>query len=190
MSGQAAFAYSQNKTNSSQNVWGPQAGALERGYAGLESAIPGAVADTKGLQPDATSAIKSLLSPNGNPFLSGMARSAMLQLGQGFTDLIAPTLKGNAVSAGAFGSPEEGNALGVASRGVTQQMQDLLTNMYGTAYQSDRAGQLGALGQVGAVGNMSLNPYAGLISAAGPATVLGQSTGRAYNWSTSGGGGI
>jgi hypothetical protein len=158
----------------------------------MPGALNSASAATGALAPQVQRSVSDLLSPQGNPYLSGMARAAMTQLGQGFTDLIAPTLRGNAVEAGGLGSPEAGNAMGVAARGVTQQMGDVLTNMYGNAYASDRQNQLGAIAAAPGAGAMDLAPYAAFTSAVGPPTVLGSQfgQGKSYAWNQQGSFGI
>jgi hypothetical protein len=181
-------SHSENYQAASQSVWGPQADVLGKGYAGMPGALDTASSAAGTLAPQVQRSVSDLLSPQGNPYLSGMARAAMQQLSQGFSDLIAPTLRGDAVEAGGFGSPEAGNALGVAARGVTQQMADVATNIYGNAYQSDRQTQLGAIAAAPGASATALAPYQAFTSAVGPPTVLGSSfgQGKSYAWNQQG----
>jgi hypothetical protein len=182
-----------------QNVWNPQAGALQSiyGQAGNLAGGRGAAAQgAAGVSQTARSAWEQSLQPGGNPYFSKNVQGAIDQATQSFNRGIVPGLTEAGVGAGAYGTSRDALARGEAAGLAQQGIQNMVGGMYSDQYAADqgmRANSLGLAPQMQAMQYAPLSAAAGIVG--GP-TVLGQSqntsfgntVGGSTGQSTSGGG--
>lgn len=199
--------YGKNVTRSSsqQNVWGGQAPWLTQmygdasGLAGQQAGDMGGIQDYfSQLQGAAMPAFQNLSMGPQNPWLQGMADTAMGSVARNFQNQIMPSITGAANMAGQRGGAREGLYGDYAAGEAGRAMGDVAQNIYGQAWNQGMQGQLGALGQLGNLGNLGMGgmqaawmPYQNLANILGGPTVLGSSTSqsRGSNMGLSVGGG-
>ena len=96
-----------------------------------------------------------------NPYVQGMARGAAQDAFAQLSPALAGIRQGSIMSGGYGGSRQgiaEGTAVGTAADAATRAAADV----YGQAYQSGLAHQLGTLGQTGSLIGTGFKPYAAL----------------------------
>ena len=187
------FNYNQSRqksqSSSTQDVWGAQKPWLERMYAGAgglagqQAGDMGGVNDWYGgLQGAAMPAFQNLAMGPQNPWLQGMADTAMGSVARNFNQNIMPGIQGGANMAGQRGGAREGLLTEQAGGEAMRAMGDVANNIYGGAWNSGMQGQLGALGQLGNLGNLGMGqmnaqwaPWLNMRNVIGPPTTLTQS---------------
>lgn len=85
-----------------------------------------------------------------NPFLDAAIRSAQRPTLEGLTETLTRAIPGRFLQAGQFGQPGGSSAFdrasAIATRGATQSMADIATQMSSGAYESERGRQQEAIG--------------------------------------------
>ena len=111
--------------------------------------------NAQGLNPDAVNALTNEAQGGmlgSNPFLDQMYQSAADQMTENYTDTVVPTLNATFGDAGRTGSGIH-QLLTLKSQGeLSDSLGDLGADIYGNAYEADRARQLDAAGQLGTLG--------------------------------------
>lgn len=132
----------------------------------------------------ATAAMNGLQAagdPANNPYFQSTLDAAIRPVTQNFQEQVLPSITQGAQDAGQMGSSRQGIAEGLASRGYTDSIGDIATNMGNQAYAQglqaqQAAGQLGSsIYGAGLTGLGQSQALAGAAQGAlaGPATALG-----------------
>lgn len=83
----------------------------------------------------------------GNPQLDAMVNAAQTRTAQNFNEQVMPQISLNSLSNNAYGGSRQGIAEGLAADRLQQQMGDIATGMYGSAYESGQNRALQGAGQ-------------------------------------------
>jgi len=160
-----SFSYNQSnsKSQNGQNIWGPQAAGLTNLYgqgadlAANQQAGMGGVNDWfSQMQGGAMPAFQGLLQGAQNPWLQGMADTAMGSVARNFNSQIMPGLIGGANQAGQLGGSRSGLMQDFAGGEAMRAMGDVANNIYGNAWNSGLNAQQGALGMIPQMSNLGM----------------------------------
>lgn len=76
-----------------------------------------------------------VLFPESNPALAAATEAAIRPLTEQFQNVILPGIRGEAITAGAFGGSRQGIAEGLAAQGLTRQTGDITASIQADAFQ-------------------------------------------------------
>lgn len=158
------------------SVWSAQAPYLQsvyqagQGLQGEQMAAGSEFQQQRGMQGEAW---QNLLSGSANPYLSGMASSAMAGITKQFQEQIMPALLGGGNAAGQLGGERYQLLQDSAVDSATRAMGDVSADIYGRAWDSGLQAQLGALDQSGNVMGSAWQPLLSQAKLVGGPTVLG-----------------
>jgi hypothetical protein len=100
---------------------------------------------------DATQALNTALNSNGlNPYTGQIVDAALRSSNDQFATNILPQIRTGAGQANQTGGTRQGIAEGIAARGLQQQQGDIISRLYGQAFDAGSADRNAALGLVGA----------------------------------------
>lgn len=163
MAGMFGFNQSSSRQRSGQDVWAPQAGALAdlfgqaAGLGAQQSAGMGGVNDWfSQMQGGAMPAFQGLLQGPQNPWLQGMADTAMGSVARNFQSQIMPGLIGGANQVGQLGGSRSGLMQDFAGGEAMRAMGDVANNIYGGAWNSGLQAQQGALSMIPQMANLGM----------------------------------
>lgn len=138
-------------------------GPLTAGVGGNEQALLSQLMQQPTSSGQAGNYINSVLSgnylpggPNGNPFLDAAIKAAQRPTLEGLTETLSRALPGRFTQAGQLIQPNTGGqggssafdrAAGIATRGVSNAVADIATNMSSQGYEAERGRQSEAVGQ-------------------------------------------
>ena len=91
-----------------------------------------------------------------NPYSDATFQQAAKQVTDAFNQTQRPGLDSSAEAAGRLGSGAYAHLLGQANNQLGQNLNNLATNIYGNAYNTDRQNQLSALGLQGQLGQQDV----------------------------------
>lgn len=100
------------------------------------------------------------LTPETNPYLKETYEMGARRLGEQFREQVAPELRRSAMGAGAYGGSRHGVMEGMAEKGLAQSLGDLATQLYGGAYEAERARQYGLMPQAESIAQSRMNELA------------------------------
>jgi len=165
-----------NFGQSSQDIWGGQAPALQQLYGAAQSLLGGAQpAGAEGVGDAARSAWMQQLTPGGNPYFSQSVQGAIDAATRGFTQGVLPQLTDQGVQAGAYGGVRDQLARGQAAGQFGEGLANMVGQMSSQQYGADQSRALQALGMAPGLQNMAYQPLQQAASMIGGPTVLGQS---------------
>lgn len=134
---------------------GGQNAALQTGQAvqgNVTGAIQGSGAPTQQNQfgqVDPTTALGQALNSNGiNPYTSQIVDAALRSSNDQFNQNILPGIRTEAGGANQTGGTRQGIAEGIAAKGLQQQQGDIISRLYGQAFDTGSADRNAALGLV------------------------------------------
>lgn len=99
---------------------------------------------------NAENSLNQMISGTSNPYLDSMVQQAQDSVRSNFTT--------SAINSGSFGNSGQQEAF-------AKQLGNVATNMYGNAYQQDRANQMQAIGMAPTFGNLAYQDAAQLMNA-------------------------
>lgn len=176
LSNQGSQQGSANNAWQTQDVWSPQAGALQGLYGAAQGMLggggPAGAMNQIGNQ--AAGAWGQALQPGQNPYFAGNVDAAINQASQGWQREVLPGLDARGVGAGQYGSSRDSLARGEAAGMMGQGIANMTGQMYANQYGSDLQRQMQALGMTGAMQGAQMAPLQGAQGLIGGPTVLGQ----------------
>lgn len=92
-----------------------------------------------------------------NPFLSQMYSQAAQGVTDQLTKGLVPQADRNFAASGRLGSAAYANQRNTMEQQTGKALGDMATNMFGNAYQSDKANQMSALGMLSSLGQQDVN---------------------------------
>jgi hypothetical protein len=99
---------------------------------------------------DATGALNTALNSNGlNPYTGQIVDAALRSSNDQFNTNVLPSIRTEAGQASQVGGTRQGIAEGIAARGLAQQQGDIISRLYGQAFDAGSADRNAALGLVG-----------------------------------------
>lgn len=115
------------------------------------------------------------LNPQSNPYLEGYFQQGASQIMDPFLSQTLPALKSTAMQAGRSGGGAEALLTGKLNEGVMGQLQNLATNIYGGAYDQERARQMQAIGQAPTYAQNEWQDIQNIMNIGGQKQLMGQS---------------
>lgn len=91
-------------------------------------------ASTVGATPLSNSAQSLIAGDYNNPYLGRTIDAASRRMADNFNEQVMPGLRGQAQAAGQYGGSRQGIAEGLAAKGLSQSMSDMIGGMYSNAY--------------------------------------------------------
>jgi len=135
--------YFPGSTVAPRNAWQTEAnanvaGLVGEGSPGLQSALEENRRTTSG----------EYLDPHTNPWLRGVADSAAMDISRQYNRTVQPQIASRFGGAGRSAGPQdsnnaEANAMSSANRDLGQELSQMVSNLYGGAYESER-GRMGS----------------------------------------------
>lgn len=131
----------------------------------VQGNVVGAIQQQSGAAPqtqfggvDATNALNTALNSNGlNPYTSQIVDAALRSSNDQFTQNILPSIRSEAGAASQTGGTRQGIAEGIAAKGLQQQQGDVISRLYGQAFDAGSADRNNALGLVAQGQNANVN---------------------------------
>lgn len=166
-------------------IYAPQDAGLTTNYQQGQAQVDQALAPDSTFntgQQASNDAWVSLLSGAENPYLTGMASSAMSQLTRQFNEQIMPGLLGGGNQAGQLGSDRYSFLQNSAVDTAARAFGDVQNEIYGNMANLGIAGQSNAINQTTQMGTSQFAPLLAQSSILGKPTVLDQGS---YAWSKS-----
>jgi hypothetical protein len=111
--------------------------------------------------------MNTLQGGNTNPFLDQMVSRAQQSVAENFNAMTKPQTESAMVRSGSFGNSGLQQTLERQQKAAADQMSGIATQMYGNAYNTDRANQMQALGMAPQYGNQAYQDAAQLLNAGG-----------------------
>ena len=100
-----------------------------------------------------------------NPYLDQMVGKAQQSVADNWNYMTKPQTEAAMVNSGSFGNEGLMQMQGRQQEAAGQQMSDIATQMYGNAYNTDRANQMQALGMAPTYGNQAYTDASQLLNA-------------------------
>ena len=110
---------------------------------------------------------KFLAGNQTNPYLDSLVNKAQQSVAENFNTMTKPQLESAGVQSGSFGNANLDQRMGLQQKAAAQQMSDIATQMYGSAYNTDQANKMQALNMAPTYGNAAYNDAAQLLNAGG-----------------------
>lgn len=109
-----------------------------------------------------------------NPYLDQMVGKAQQNLVDQYSNVIRPQQDALAARSGSFGNSGVAETIGNQQNQLLQNLGDVSTQMYGNAYNTDRANQLSALGMAPTYANQAYTDASQLLNAGNMQQQFGQ----------------
>lgn len=164
-----ASAYAKKAQQIGSNPYTPFTGQRFAGMTGDQNAAMGMIRDRamNGSpvmdQADQT-LMQTLQGGQTNPYLNSMVDQAQQSVARNYNLLTKPQTESAMVRSGSFGNSGLQQMQQEQQRQATEQMGNVATQMYGQAYDQDRARQMQALGMAPTYGNQAYQDAAQLLN--------------------------
>ncbi len=165
-----ASAYTSKAIGLSEQGFNPYSGQRYADLNDTQNSGIGMIQD-RALNGDATmnqanSTLQSTLQGGQtNPYLDQMVGKAQQSVADNYNTMIKPQMESSMVGSGSFGNAGLGQMQGVQQKAAASQMSDIATQMYGNAYNTDRANQMSALQLAPQYGNQAYSDASQLLKA-------------------------
>lgn len=100
-----------------------------------------------------------------NPYLDSMVKRSQDSVSSQWNNMTKPQIESGMVNSGSFGNSGQQQMEGLQQKAAVQQMSDISNQMYGNAYNTDRANQMQALSVAPTYGNQAYTDAAQLLNA-------------------------
>lgn len=100
----------------------------------------------------------------GNPYLDRLVDRAQSSVAENYNTMVKPQSDTAMANSGSFGNSGIQQMQGMERKAAAQQMSDIATNMYGSAYEGDQARRMQAVSMAPTFGNAAYNDAANLIN--------------------------
>lgn len=100
-----------------------------------------------------------------NPYLDSLVNKAQSSVVQNYNTMVKPQMESSMVKSGSFGNAGLQQMQGLQRQAAADKMGDIATQMYGNAYNTDRANQMSALQLAPTYGNQAYQDAGQLLNA-------------------------
>ena len=132
---------------------------------GIQSTINRAVGGSRTID-NAERALNENITGGPNPYLDSIVNQAQGSVVRNYQNNAIPQLLGSSMSSGSFGNSGVTAAARESGNDLQENLGDIATQIYGGAYETDKARQLQSIGQAQSFGNQAYTD-AGQITNAG-----------------------